>query len=66
MELSSLVVLSPRKIVNTSLCLYCQKKQQESLVKKPNIEVLQRILQWLQQKRGSQILDELWVYVKYC
>ena len=49
MKLSPLAVLSPRKILNASLCQYCQKKQQENLVKKSNIEVLWRILQWQQQ-----------------
>ena len=49
MKLSPLAVLSPRKILNASLCQYCQKKQQENLVKKSNIEVMWRILQWQQQ-----------------
>ena len=40
MELSLLAVLSRRTIVKTSLCLYCQKKQQENLIKKPNIEAM--------------------------
>ena len=70
MELSPLAVLLPRKIVNTSLCLYCQKKQQENLIKKRNIEVMWHILQWLQQQRSSQVVDEssldAWTYHSSC
>ena len=34
------------------------KKQQETWIKKSNVAVLCLILQWLQQQRGSQVLDE--------
>ena len=65
-----LAVLLPRKIVNTFLCLYCQKKQQENLIKKRNIEVMWHILQRLQQQRSSQVVDEssldAWTYHSSC
>ena len=44
MSLSPLAILTPCRKIDKSLCLICQRKGKENLVKTPNVDVLDRIL----------------------